>query len=347
MKIENTRKKKHYRNALLALGVGLSLTLTGCTQAEAADKTTDKFAQVEARISQLEERIQTLDTQGEAFQVAIKDLEAQGLDLQEANKKLTASNDALSQENLVLKRNSAKEMALREKTKAEREKNPDNYAREVSFTDIADRYGENEIKMMAALGIFPTTEGEFHPTGSITRAEFVRWLVTTNNRYSKLGQGNRQPIRLAEHQEASFTDVGPDHPDFRYIQGMVDAGFVIGYDETTFAPERPLSREELVAIKGSVDYNGQQAADRLQSFQQAWSDSDKISKKYYGAFYRDRYTASPNIERTFGSFKAFRPQKPATRAEAAICLTAITNHGNTIHGPKHAYASEALKKLKN
>lgn len=318
MKIGNNEKKQPGKLALLVASVALALTLNGCSEVAAADQTDAKLAKLEKQVQMLESRVEELDKQSIASQ-----------------KELSQAIDSLK-----LKQNTSKELALKDKAK-----NPHKYAKEVSFTDIQGVHGEEEIKMMAALGIFADTEGEFAPTGSITRAEFVRWLVTTNNRYSKLGLGNRQPIRLAEHKTSTFSDVSPNHPNFRYIQGMVDAGFVIGYDETTFAPDRPLSREELVAIKGAVDYNENKTSASLQSHQSNWSDSHKISTKYYGAFYWDRYTHSPNIERTFGSFKAFRPQQNATRAEASICLTAITNHNNTIHGAKHALAKDALKKL--
>jgi outer membrane murein-binding lipoprotein Lpp len=328
--------------SLLIASVGLGLTLNGCTTAQASESLNTDVEQLQQKVQLLETEVESLHERTvsqDEFKLAMEEMKTQ-------TRSLKKSNDRLEEENLKLKRDAGREKAAQEKAAQERAQNPDKYALAAAFTDIEGCYGHDEIEMMAALGIFDSTEGEFAPTGSVTRAEFTRWLVKTNNRYAALDLGSRKLIRLSEHQESTFTDVSPDHPDFRYIQGMVDAGFVIGYDESTFAPDRPLSREELVAIKSAVDYNGNQQAERLQSFQERWSDSNKISKKYYGAFYWDRYTSSPNIERTFGSFKAFRPQKPASRAEVAICLTAITNHDNTIHGPKAAYASEALKKLK-
>lgn len=328
---------KTFKTAALVLGAGLCLNLSGCSKAEAADR--QELLALEQQVQTLEQRLEQLSENA----VTTENFSATVAKLEKQTAQLKAANDQLAGENLLLKRNAKRAEAKRvaaEKEAAEKASR----LTAVEYTDIEDKYGSAEIQLMASLGLFGQAQGEFHPNAPITRAEFVRWLVKANNIYSGAGLGKRQLIRLAEHQQSTFTDVPADHPDFRYIQGMVDAGFVIGYDETTFAPDRPLSREELVAIKGAVDYNGNQTADRLQTIQAGWSDSNQISKKYYGAFYWDRYTSSPNIPRTFGSFKAFRPQQPTSRAEAAICLTAITNHSNS-SGPGPAYASEALKVL--
>lgn len=323
------------RNTILALGVAALLSLNGCSQAEATDQTGTRLAALESQVETLEKRMEALSEE----KVSSQTFEAKLAELQKQTAKLSQINDELTGQKLAFRRDAKRAVAQEEEQKNSSGLLP------VAFEDIEGKYGEEEITMLAGLGIFDGNEGSFHPNGSITRAEFVRWLVRTNNRYAGLKLGEREPIRLAEHQTASFTDVPPGHPDFRYIQGMVDAGFVIGYDQTTFAPDRPLSREELVAIKSAVDYNGQKNSDTLQSAQTSWTDADKISKKYYGAFYMDRYLSSPNIPRTFGSIRAFRPQQDSTRAEAAKCLSAITNHGNTISGPKHVTAEDAVKAL--
>lgn len=51
----------------------------------------------------------------------------------------------------------------------------------VSFDDIASISERQFIEDLAALGTFDQTAGHFDPSGPITRAQYVRWLVRANN----------------------------------------------------------------------------------------------------------------------------------------------------------------------
>lgn len=195
----------------------------------------------------------------------------------------------------------------------------------VSFTDIKGIYAEQVIKDMGALGIFGSTTGEFRPNVPITRAEFVRWLVKANNVYYQDRPGEQ--IRLAESTDATFVDIPATHPDFKSIQGMANAGYVIGIDEKHFAPDRPITREEMISIKVGRDAKGERPVGNNRP---SFSDVDKISKIYWDAvYYDDKAAASHNIERVWGPLKAFGPQKQVTRGEAALCLSVFD--GNTPH----------------
>src|SRR5579864_2326301 len=123
-----------------------------------------------------------------------------------------------------------------------------------AFTDIGGIFAEQTIKDMASLGVFDSTGGEFKPNAPITRAEFVRWLVKANNAYYK--DTPDQQIRAAESGTPTFVDMPATNPDFKYIQGMANAGYVIGTDATHFPPDRPITREEMIAIKASRDEHG-------------------------------------------------------------------------------------------
>jgi hypothetical protein len=57
-----------------------------------------------------------------------------------------------------------------------------------------------------------------------------------------------------------------------------------------------------------------------------FADLEKINKRYYDAFYGDYFDGSKNIPRVFGAVKTFQPQRPVTRAEAALCLDEIGNY---------------------
>ncbi len=49
-------------------------------------------------------------------------------------------------------------------------------------------------------------------------------------------------------EEKVFTDVPSDHPQFPAIAGLKKRGFIKGYSDGSFQPEKPLSRAEIVEI---------------------------------------------------------------------------------------------------
>ena len=208
----------------------------------------------------------------------------------------------------------------------------------VHFTDISGIYAENAIKQEATLGVFGNaTSGKFNPYGTLARADYVRWLVTANNIYFKT-QPDKQ-IRLAEaNSDQSFVDVPRSNPDFKYIQGMVNSGFVIGVDKKHFAPNRPLTREEMIAILMSRDANSSALPNAGPpstwnysggggTLSVDFTDRNKVSKPYWGAFqlnngWGNSY-ALQEIKRIYGNTKVFYPQKKVTRADAAVALQVV------------------------
>jgi len=195
----------------------------------------------------------------------------------------------------------------------------------VAFTDIAGIEGEQAIKDEATLGVFDASTAKFDPTGTISRGEFVEWLVKANNLYFASAPEHR--IRPAESGSPSFVDVAAANPYFKYVQGMHDAGFVIGIDDKHFAPDRPLTREEMIAIKEPVDRGGAVPDQPDSSYLGDVTDRSQINRHYWGAIYEDHTAySSHNLGRVYGTFKTMHPQQAVTRAEAAVCLSVISGH---------------------
>jgi hypothetical protein len=196
---------------------------------------------------------------------------------------------------------------------------------QVSFTDISGDFGQQEIQDEAALGILDTTTGAFKPNAPITRAQFVRWLVKAENVYFK--DAVSKQVRLAKTGPAQFVDVPVTNPDFQYIQGLANAGYVIGIDKKHFAPNRVLTREELIAIKAPVDEGANIPFDSsMKMYLGNYSDVDKINPQYMPAIHEDESVRTTrNIARIWGALKAFSPKKPVTRSEAAIAIWEIND----------------------
>jgi len=207
----------------------------------------------------------------------------------------------------------------------------------VHFTDIGGIFAQSAITQEAALGAFGRMSGKFNPYGSVPRAEYVRWLVLLNNDYYKT-QPDKQ-VRLAEaNSDQTFVDVPKSNPDFKYIQGMANSGFVVGIDKNHFAPDRPLTREEMIAILMSRDANSSPLPKPVPpsgwnysaggwSLPVDFTDRDKVSKPYWGAFqlnngYGNSYAVDA-VKRVYGNTKIFDPLKAVTRAEVAVALQEI------------------------
>lgn len=209
-----------------------------------------------------------------------------------------------------------------------------------TFHDIQGVFGEQKITQLSQLGVFDMTTGNFNPQQPVTRVQFVRWLFRANNAIYAKQPGKL--VRPAETSEATFPDVPPTHPDFRYIQGMANAGFAVGYDEKTFKPDQPLTREEMIGIKAGFDWGGvDKNLDSLTGEVPPWSDRDQISKRFIPSFNVDFNTGNniKNVERTFGALKTFKPHAPVTRAEAAVCISVVGDH------TKYATARSAQQAL--
>jgi hypothetical protein len=193
----------------------------------------------------------------------------------------------------------------------------------VTFSDIGGTFAEQSIRDLGALGVFESTTGAFKPAGTISRSLFVRWLVKANNAIN--AKDPTHQFRLPEDKAATFADVPPSHPDFKYVQGLANTGYVIGIDAKHFEPNRPITREEMVAIKAQVD-EGATIAPVDVMFISQFGDAKLVNKRYTGAVHEDfSARTTHNIGRVYGNIKMLQPQKAVTRGEAAIALSVIAN----------------------
>ncbi|MEI6064414.1 MAG: S-layer homology domain-containing protein [Pseudanabaena sp. ELA748] len=169
--------------------------------------------------------------------------------------------------------------------------------------------------------ISPKTGQEFSPNILISRREYSRWLLETNNRLYQ-NQPSRQ-IRLAESTDSpSFPDIPNKHPDFAVIQGLANAGLINGTGDR-FRPNDPLLREELVQWKIPLDLRQPLPNATLENINQSWGfkDGDRINENALSAIFADSQLRDlSNIRRSFGFTTLLQPQKPVTRAEAAASL---------------------------
>lgn len=166
-----------------------------------------------------------------------------------------------------------------------------------------------------------------NPNQPIQRGTFARWLVETNNRLYQ--DRPTQQIRLAAtSQTPVFKDVPSSNPNFPYIQGLAEAGFIPSplsgdADQATFQANKPLTREILLSWKVPIDLRKILPSTTTTKVQEVWGfkDTKQISSPALSAIFADHNNGElANIRRLLGSALLLQPKKPVTRAEAAATL---------------------------
>ncbi len=183
---------------------------------------------------------------------------------------------------------------------------------------------EGERTPSVAMG--PTVPGNsFEPNRSITRRLFARWLLAANNALYQ--DTPARQVRLGTGTSV-FVDVAMTDADGPTIQGLAEAGVIPSALTTDspmrrFEPDRLLSREDLLLWKVPLDSRqGLPKAD-LAMVKEVWGfeDGAKISPRALRAVLADYQNGDQSvIRRVFGFTTLFQPQKPVSRAEAALAL---------------------------
>ena len=177
---------------------------------------------------------------------------------------------------------------------------------------------------------------QFQPNRVITRREYARWLLATNNRFYA-DQRSRKIRAGVSSSSPVFKDVPTSDPDFGAIQGLAEAGIISSpltgsSTELTFRPDAPLTRKDLILWKVPLDTRSPLPQATAAAVEQAWGfqDAAKIPARPLQAVLADYQNGDlSNIRRALGYTTLFQPDKAATRAEAAAVLW---RYGNSTEG---------------
>jgi spore coat protein CotF len=204
------------------------------------------------------------------------------------------------------------------------------------------------VKDVADLGILTPYaangnpgSNNFAPNEPISREEYARWLITTNNLYYSDSPGNK--IHVPNQSELpAFKDINPKEPSFGAIQGLAEAGLIPSMltDDSSkllFQPNAPLKREDLIAWKVPLDLRKALPPASAQAIEDSWGFQDvaSIDPAIFKALFGDFQNGDrSNIKRIFGYTTLFQPKKPVTRAEAAASLWYFGFQGDGITAPE-------------
>lgn len=169
--------------------------------------------------------------------------------------------------------------------------------KEVSFTDIAGHWAEENIIELAELGVVEGySDNTYRPNNGTTRAEFAKIMVTT------LG------LELVEN--GTVYDDTADHWAKDYIATATEYGLVNGVGENRFAPDKVVTREQMAAIIYRISGN----TEEVEPF--GFADRDQISE--YAKTAVD-YVANNGIMVGFDD-NTFRPANETNRAQVATVI---------------------------
>lgn len=171
-----------------------------------------------------------------------------------------------------------------------------------------------------------------------TRREYAKWLVQINSSLERNANHRLVPsVSLAGSLVAAFDDVSVEDPDFGSIQALAEAGVIPsklsqesssddgleGHGNTYFFPERFISRQDLIDWKAHLEYDFLPGIiDQISTTIVGFMDVKEISPEASARLYTDMLAGEKSILRkVFGQCKRLQPNKPSTKAQAAVALT--------------------------
>ena len=136
-----------------------------------------------------------------------------------------------------------------------------------SFSDVpASAWYSKEVSSMANGGyVTGYSDGTFGGDKSITRAEFVTMMV----RFVNPAEGTK-----------TFTDVPETYWAYQSISTATAAGWIAGYSDGSFGPEKLITRAEVMTIINRVLNRGVDEDSELLDFKQ-WPDNKSSDWFYY------------------------------------------------------------------
>lgn len=181
-----------------------------------------------------------------------------------------------------------------------------------NFSDINGHWAESNIKQFLNNGyIKGYQDGTFKPNNSITRAEFV---IVVNN-----------ALGFKQGKSINFKDVKSGAWYYNDISIAAQAGYINGYEDGSFRPNNPITRQEVASIITSIKNKKDNDLNKISNYRDVNSIANWAKPSVEGAIesgYLNGY-----------SDNTIRPTKGITRAESITTLARVQNSGVTNPNP--------------
>jgi peptide/nickel transport system substrate-binding protein len=172
-----------------------------------------------------------------------------------------------------------------------------------NLSDVSGTQFEKQINALVDAGViagFP--DGTFKPLDPVTRAQFAKLVAVAMN------------LSSTGFTQSTFSDVAPDHWALGFIEAAVAKGWILGYPDGTFGPEKNITREEMATLMIRVLGREEQAKPYTEAFVMA-NDCAKVSDWAFGAVTLAYHTDVQVL--TLHQGQIIDPQTAATREETA------------------------------
>lgn len=178
-------------------------------------------------------------------------------------------------------------------------------ARAASFTDVpSGSWYAGAVTDLVDRGIIQgTSPSTFSPNSKLTRGAFVTMLAKT-----ALSEGDLKQYEF----QGGFRDVAKKHWSNRYVNWASETGIVRGYEDKTFRPDKPVSRQEMAVMTVNFARSTGRKLPEVNA-PVTFADSSKISKYAVSSV---RACQQAGIISGYKD-NTFRPEGLAIRAEAA------------------------------
>ncbi|KAL9420441.1 hypothetical protein AB3S75_038088 [Citrus x aurantiifolia] len=205
----------------------------------------------------------------------------------------------------------------------------------VILSVVVDSTQQEALSVLKKLKII---EEDVNADELCTRREYARWLVRINSLLERNPKLRIVPSKsLSGTVVAAFNDVDVEDPDIESIQALAEAGVIpsqllgkhYGSDGSKgqggiyFFPERFISRYDLINWKAQVDYEVKpDIVEQISRTKMSYMDVREINSEASLGLFMDMLAGEKSIaRRVFGQSKRFQPNKPSTKAQAAVALT--------------------------
>ncbi|CAA7049829.1 unnamed protein product [Microthlaspi erraticum] len=190
-----------------------------------------------------------------------------------------------------------------------------------------------QLEAVAVLKKLKIIEDDVVADELCTRREYARWLVRSNLLLERNPKHKIVPaVALAGSSIPAFDDVNTKDPDFEYIQALAEAGItsskLSGEDSrnsenANFYPESFVSRLDLVNWKAQLECDFHpETMEEVSRTKVDYIDTKNINPDMALGFFLDFLTGDKStIRNVFGRIKRFQPNRPVTKAQAAVALT--------------------------
>ena len=176
-----------------------------------------------------------------------------------------------------------------------------------TFTDIEGNIHAEAIKNLADQGIIHGFgNGIYGPTKNLTRGQAAKIIVNS------LGLDTKSVTN------PNFKDISTSYVFYKEIAALKATGAMVGYDDNTFRPEQPITREQLAKVI-AIAYN--LTVD--EKYSTPFNDiKNSIYKDYIAALYQGNITKGK-------SATTFDPKGIVKRGEMASFAVRANNYSNS------------------